>query len=165
MEPNVSLAACTPRALSAREVGLIAWSALLGLVAALTAAFVPGTWYARIDKPAWAPAAWLFSPLSMALDAALALAAWMIWREARPRSGASLALCLFAVALVLDVMWSWAFFGLHQVELALGCSVLLAVVGSLVVVAFGARRAAAGWLVAPWLAWHLLLGATCGAIA
>jgi len=59
-------------------------------------------WYATLRKPAWTPPNWLFGPVWTALYLAMAVAAWLVWRQAG-FSPARLPLTLFVVQLALNV--------------------------------------------------------------
>lgn len=146
--------------LRVEEIGLLGWSALMGVVAAIMVSFAPGAWYAqRSASVGWAAPGWLFAPLSMALYVALALGAWLVWKDARERTGAGVAFGLLGTQLVLDVLWPWLFFALHRVDLALLDAGLLALVSAGTTAFFWRRKRAAGWLVAPSLLRALYLAA------
>lgn len=116
------------------------------------------TWYRQLDKPSWTPPDWLFAPVWTALYAAMALAAWLVWRR-RARGGAWAALGLFAVQLALNVAWSGLFFGLRSPFWGLVCIVALwlAILGTLI--GFGRIHMLAGVLFVPYLAWVTYAGA------
>ncbi len=136
-------------------LGLVILLALcLGAAAAGSAATVPRIegWYATLAKPSWTPPNWVFGPVWTALYIAMAVAAWLVWRQ-KGWAGARVPLALFAVQLVLNVAWSWLFFGLKSPGLGLIEIVLLwiAIAGTLAV--FWRRSVVAGLLLAPYLAW------------
>lgn len=132
--------------------GLAFW--LLGCFAAplLSAWARPDGWYAALVKPAWNPPGWVFAPVWTTLYAAMAVAAWLVWRrggwgrQRRP-------LTWFVVQLVLNALWTPLFFGFHRIGWALLEIVVLwcAIVGTLIAFA-RTSRVAAGLLV-PYLAW------------
>jgi tryptophan-rich sensory protein len=62
-------------------------------------------------------------------------------------------LALFAVQLVLNLAWSWLFFGFQNPGLAFVDIVLLWAAIAVTMVAFWFRSAIAGILFVPYLAW------------
>ena len=134
------------------------WLALAGflaatfVVAAISGASTSGAvrdWYPTIAKPAWNPPSWIFGPVWTALYAMMAVAAWLVWRQA----GWGGALGWFAVQLALNAAWSPLFFGLHRIDLALLDIVALWVAIAGTMVAFWKITPVAGWLFVPYLAW------------
>ena len=124
--------------------------ALLVVAAAATGAvFKPGPWYEELRKPGWTPPNWAFPVVWTVLYVAIAVAGWLVWREA----GWSLAIGLWGAQLVLNAAWSWLFFGLKRMELAFAdVSVLvLAVLGFIVAAREVSVTASALFL--PYLAW------------
>jgi len=109
-------------------------------------------WYAALAKPSWTPPGWIFGPVWTALYAAMAVAAWLVWRQ-KGIVGARLPLTLFGIQLGLNVAWSWLFFGLQSPGLAVIDIVLLLVAIAATLVAFWRRSAVAGVLMAPYLGW------------
>lgn len=109
-------------------------------------------WYAGLRKPAWNPPNWVFAPVWSALYLMMAVAAWLVWRRSGFR-GAPGALGLFGLQLLLNVSWSWLFFGLHSPSLAfVGIVALYAAIGA-TTIAFARISTSASWLMAPYLAW------------
>jgi translocator protein len=111
-----------------------------------------GGWYAALAKPAWTPPNWVFGPVWSLLYLAMAVAAWMVWRQVGFPRAAS-ALNLFAVQLVLNVCWSAIFFGAHRPGLAFVEILLLWLLILATMVAFRLLSRAAAWLMAPYLLW------------
>lgn len=135
----------------------VACFAAAGLGSLLTGTSV-GTWYAALQKPAWTPPNWVFGPVWTMLYVMMAVAAWLVW-GGRGDHQVALPLSLFAVQLALNVAWSGLFFGLRSPGAAFADIVLLggAIVATLV--SFWRVRAAAGVLLAPYLAWVLFASA------
>ena len=108
------------------------------------------TVYARLDKPPWAPPAWVFGPVWSALYATMGAAAWRSWR-----SGQRAPLVLHGVQLALNAAWPGVFFGARGRAGALAIIVALdaAVAAEIATMARGDRLAAA--LLAPYLAWSM----------
>ncbi len=114
--------------------------------------FTPGAWYDILVKPSWTPPGWIFPPVWTTLYAAMAFAAWLVWRNT-PAAMASPALIAFAVQLVFNGLWSWLFFGEHRIGLALIDIILLLAAIVITTVLFFRRHKLAGWLMVPYIAW------------
>ena len=112
------------------------------------------TWYPSVTKPALTPPDWVFAPVWITLFALMGVAAWLIWRRApEDPPAARLALGVFGAHLLVNVAWSFAFFGLRS-PLA-GLVVILALVLAILVTAllFSRIDPRAGALLVPYLAW------------
>ncbi|MFO7895285.1 MAG: TspO/MBR family protein [Longimicrobiales bacterium] len=109
-------------------------------------------WYLTLNRPSWNPPSWLFGPVWTALYVAMAVAAWLVWREAG-LDGATAALTLWGVQLLLNLAWSGIFFALRSpgwalVEIA---ALWLAILATTVL--FFRYSGWAGALMVPYLAW------------
>src|SRR5512145_1132579 len=84
---------------------LAGWVALCWSAALPGAVFMPGEWYASLQKPAWTPPGWIFGPVWTALYIMMAVAAWLVWKRGgfgRQRT----ALSLFLLQLLFNGLWS-----------------------------------------------------------
>jgi translocator protein len=125
---------------------------LIAFVPAAIGAFFPAPdYYAELAKPAWAPPDWLFGPVWTGFYALIGVSAWLVWRAGGP--GRRSAIGLWGVQLVLNAAWTPLFFGLRNPSIALVDIVLLLTVLTVTVVVFWRRRALAGALLLPYLAW------------
>ncbi len=138
-----------------RWIGLVVWIVVClgaaGLGAALTTPEING-WYRTIIKPAWNPPDSLFGPVWTALYLMMAIAAWTVWKASGLRAAAA-PLTLFGVQLVLNIAWSWIFFGLHQPGWAFVEIVTLWLAIAATMLAFFRCTPIAGWLLVPYLMW------------
>lgn len=82
------------------------------LIGTLTA---PGAWYAELNKPVFNPPNWIFAPVWTTLYVLIAMAGWRQY-EARDHGSA---LGLWWAQLILNFLWSPAFFVVHMPWLAL----------------------------------------------
>jgi len=121
-------------------------AAYLGSVVTLPAI---SEWYSTLKKPSWTPPTWLFGPVWTALYLMMAVAGWLVWRQA----GWSRALAMFAIQLALNAAWSWLFFGLRRPGIAFAEIALLwsAILGTLVL--FWRTSPPATGLLLPYLLW------------
>ncbi|MER5872720.1 TspO/MBR family protein [Streptomyces sp. NPDC002044] len=143
-----------------RRSGAKSWAALavflavtfcvaaLGAVASADA----GDVYGSLRRPAWAPPGWVFGPVWTVLYAAIAVAAWLVWRHP-DRARARNALAWWGVQLVLNLAWTPLFFGARQFGLALLDIVLLLVAVTITLVRFQRLSRAAALLFLPYLLW------------
>ncbi len=116
------------------------------------AIFRPGAWYETLDKPSWTPPDWLFPVAWSVLYVAIAVSAWLVWREAGV-AGAALPLAVWAVQLLLNGAWSWIFFGLKRMDLAfIEVLALWASIAACIVLFWPINRWASVILV-PYLLW------------
>jgi tryptophan-rich sensory protein len=147
----------------ARQAGAVAQAT--GLVVALAICFAAAAlgslvtipnlpaWYAGLEKPVFTPPNEVFAPVWTVLYGLMAVAAWLVWRADAIPADRSNALKAFGVQLVLNVAWSFAFFGLHNPLAGLGVIVLLLAALLWTIAAFRIVSPAAAWLMLPYLAW------------
>lgn len=139
----------------ARWVGLMVFIVVSlgagGLGAIATTPEIEG-WYKTIEKPLWNPPDYVFGPVWTTLFLMMAVAAWIVWKPEGFRA-ATIPLTLFAAQLVLNVAWSWIFFGMHHLGWAFFEIVVLWLAIAATMVAFFRRSNLAGALIVPYLAW------------
>ncbi len=119
------------------------------------AAFPPGPWYERLDKPAWTPPNWLFPVAWTLLYIAIAAAAARV----APLPDSAYAVAFWALQIALNALWTPVFFGLRRLRaglLVLGC-LWLAVLGT--VVTAWQVDTLAGVILLPYLVWVSYAGA------
>lgn len=143
---------------------LAGWIALTAAFAALGAfaSVHAAVFYAQLDRPGWAPPAWLFGPVWSLLYLMMAIAAWRIARTAAP--GAYPALLLYLAQLAVNALWSWLFFAWHRGAVAFVCIVVLWLMIAAAIVLFGRRERLAAILLWPYLAWVSFAGVLCFSI-
>jgi benzodiazapine receptor len=134
---------------------------VLGAIAALVITFGAGyigsrfpvdEWYAALSKPSWNPPNWLFGPVWSALYLLMAISVWLVWRE-KGISGAILPLSIFLLQLILNVAWSWLFFGLHEPSWAFSEIIVLWLTILANIILFWRINTISGVLLVPYLAW------------
>jgi len=111
------------------------------------------TWYAALAKPAFTPPSWLFAPAWITLYLLMGIAASLVWRVGLDQKHVRTALILFLVQLVLNALWSVAFFGLQSPLGGIIVIVLLWVAILLTILKFFRISTAAGALLVPYIAW------------
>lgn len=115
-------------------------------------------WFDALEKPLFMPPGWVFGVVWPILYACLGLAVAMI--HALPRSESKRrALTLFYVQLALNLAWSPVFFAAHDMRAAAVLIFVMIAVAAGAAGQFFRLRAAAGYLMIPYLAW-LVFAAT-----
>lgn len=128
---------------------LIVFLVLTGVTLLVGSQFLPGEWYAALEKPFFNPPNWVFAPVWTVLYVMMAVAAWRVWR----RAGLDTAIVLWVIQLALNGLWSWFFFGLQRTGLGLIDIAVLLVLIALTTTAFMRRDRVAGYLMLPYFAW------------
>lgn len=136
-------------------VGLTAAAAAVGALASTQAI----SFYDALQKPVWAPAAWLFGPVWALLYGLMATAAVMVHRRLGSGARAGQALRLYALALLPNALWSWTFFRWHLGEVSLAVIVLLWFMLVAAVLVFRQVRPLAAALMVPVTLWVSFAGA------
>ncbi len=113
---------------------------------------MPGDWYRALIKPALTPPDFIFAPVWTLLYILMALAAWLVWRRGGFKSN-RLALSLYGAQLVLNALWSWIFFGQHQIGFALIDILILLVFIILTAMKFRTINRHAAILIVPYILW------------
>ena len=143
----------------------IATAAASALVVAILGALTTdlGSWYAGLKEPAWKPPDLLFGPAWTLIFACTAAAGVVAWSRRRTtgRGHDALAdrrerewmLVAFALNATLNLVWSLLFFRLHRPDWAFAEVIALWLSIVLLILLVGRRSIAAGWLLAPYLAW------------
>jgi len=127
---------------------------LVFLTASTGAIFKPGAWYESLDRPGWTPPNWAFPVVWTLLYVMIAAAGYLVYSA----QGLGIAILLWGAQLVVNAMWSWLFFGLKRMDLALiDIGALLASILAFMVTAFPVSPLAAA-LFLPYAAWVALAG-------
>lgn len=119
------------------------------VTAASGAIFKPGTWYRGLEKPSWTPPDKAFPVVWTTLYIMMVIAAWLVWRQA----GASVAIALWMLQLIANLLWSALFFGMRRMDLALIDALILWVLVAAFIVAALPHSIWASILFIPYLCW------------
>jgi translocator protein len=109
-------------------------------------------WYKTIEKPLWNPPDYVFGPVWTTLYVMMGVAAWFVWKSGSANS-AILPLVIFGIQLILNVAWSWIFFGMHEIGWAFVEIVVLWLAIAATTAVFFHRSQIAGLLMVPYLLW------------
>lgn len=121
-----------------------------GLGAFFTIASVE-SWYSTLVKPSWNPPSWLFAPVWTLLYVLMGIACYLIWKSDDPQKKALLK--LYFLQLILNALWSPAFFGMQSPLFGLLIIVPFWVVIVLCIIRFKSVSSLASGLMVPYLLW------------
>ena len=110
-------------------------------------------WYASIHKPSFTPPGWLFGPVWTLLYVLMGIALYIVWRKGLAAKGVKIALAVFLVQLVLNALWSFAFFGAESPLAGLVVIVALWAMIAAAIAAFAPVSRAAAALLMPYILW------------
>lgn len=112
------------------------------------------SWYFTLVRPPGTPPNALFGPVWTVLYVLMGVAAWRVWQRVdRAVARSFRALRLWGWQLLLNALWTPAFFGLHSLDAALVVILLMFVAIALTMRAFAPIDRWAALLLAPYLAW------------
>ena len=123
---------------------------LVAIVSMFGAAFPPGDWYANLNKPWFTPPNWLFPIAWTILYIMIAVAGWMIFA-----SKYSISKWLWGIQLFFNAIWSWLFFGLNSISLALADIVWLDILTISLLISCHRKIQTAFLLLIPYCLWVL----------
>jgi len=72
------------------------------------------SWYTTLIKPSFAPTNWLFAPVWTTLFIMMGISLFLVWQKGMENRHVKIALYIFGGQLILNVLWSAAFFGLKS---------------------------------------------------
>jgi benzodiazapine receptor len=126
---------------------------LAGVIGSLFTRPAIPTWYATLEKPSFTPPNGVFSPAWITLFVLMGIAAFLVWNKGLSDQRVKIALSIFAVQLILNVLWSVMFFGLRSPLAGLIDIVILWIAISLTILYFFKVSNMAGILLIPYILW------------
>jgi translocator protein len=112
------------------------------------------TWYPTLVKPSFNPPNWIFGPVWTMLYIMMGIAAGLVWNKIQTLNElVKKALAFFMLQLVLNAIWSFLFFGINNVFLALIEIILLWLIIYETYIQFKKIDKIAGYLFIPYLSW------------
>ena len=111
------------------------------------------TWYAALEKPPFTPPNWLFAPAWTTLYLIMGVSASIIWQSGLDDRRIRNALTAFLVQLVLNALWSVAFFGLESPLYGIIVIAALWIAIIVTIVKFFRISTLAGALLLPYIVW------------
>jgi len=126
---------------------------LAGFVGSIFTRASVSTWYVTLNKPSFTPPGWVFGPVWITLYALMGISAFLVWNKGFNDRQIKAALIIFGIQLILNALWSAAFFGLKSPLAGLIVIVILWLAILLTIFRFLNISAAAGLLLLPYIVW------------
>lgn len=124
-----------------------------GIIGSIFTASSSATWYQTLNKPWFNPPGSVFLPVWIMLYALMGISLFMIWQEGKGSPNYRSALAVFAAQLLINVLWSYAFFGLQSPFAGVLVIVLLWFLILQTIVSFFSIRRDAALILVPYFLW------------
>ena len=124
-----------------------------GLAGSLfTSPAIPG-WFATLAKPTFSPPNWIFAPVWTILFVLMGISMYLVWNKGLQNRDVRISLFIFDIQLVLNVLWSFLFFGLRSPFYAFVEIIILWVAIAFTIQNFSRISRTAGLLLVPYILW------------
>lgn len=124
-----------------------------GLIGSLFTTSSITTWYVSLQKPSFAPPNWLFAPVWITLYILMGISFYLVWDKGLENKLVKKGLFIFGIQLLLNMLWSFLFFGLHSPLYGFVGIILLWIAIGLTVFKFSKISKNAALLLLPYIAW------------
>ncbi|CAI8184513.1 MAG: Tryptophan-rich protein TspO [SAR116 cluster bacterium] len=126
---------------------------LVGFLSGFATQSSVNDWYLTLNKPFFNPPNWVFAPVWSALYVLMGIAAGIVWAKGYYHIWVKTALYHFVFQLLLNALWSIVFFGLKSPLGALFIIIALNILLLFTFKWFKVVKAAAAYLLLPYMAW------------
>ncbi len=123
-----------------------------GIGSAFTLPSIP-SWYAQLNKPFFSPPNFLFGPVWTVLYLLMGISLYIVWNKNLKNKNKDKAIKTFILQLVLNLLWSLIFFGLHQPLLAFITIIILWISILMTIKYFYKISKPAAYLLIPYILW------------
>ncbi|WP_240755293.1 TspO/MBR family protein [Pedobacter sp. SYP-B3415] len=111
------------------------------------------TWYKTLAKPSFNPPDSLFSPVWTTLFILIGIAAYLVWRNRAAVAHWPRVVAIYAIQLILNLMWSFLFFYKRDIGFALIEIFVFLVIIIINAIVFYRINKWAGYLFVPYILW------------
>lgn len=111
------------------------------------------TWYLTLNKPSFNPPNAVFGPVWSTLYVLMGIASYLVWKRRKTTTNYGLAMTIYAIQLILNLLWSFLFFNQHQIGAALAEILVLLLMIIVNAVLFYRINRIAGLLFIPYILW------------
>lgn len=142
--------------LKRKELPILVFSILLPQLIGFIGAYFTlpsiASWYLYLNKPFISPPNWVFGPVWTILYFLMGVSFFLVLRKGINKE-TKVAIEIYFLQLMLNLLWSLVFFGLHSIAGALVIIILLWISIILTIMKFMKISKVSGQLMFPYLAW------------
>lgn len=124
-----------------------------GIIGSLFTTPAIASWYASLKKPSITPPNWVFSPVWITLFLLMGIALFLVWRKGLQEKGVKIAVLIFVIQLIFNVLWSVAFFGFKSPIAGFIIILILWAAIIMTILSFFKLSKFAGILLVPYILW------------
>jgi tryptophan-rich sensory protein len=117
-----------------------------------TASSIP-TWYTTIEKPFFNPPNWIFGPVWTLLFIMMGVALFLVWNKGWQNKKVKIAMLIFGIQFLLNILWSILFFGFLSPFYAFVEIIFLWLAILVTIIYFYQISRPASWLLVPYILW------------
>lgn len=111
------------------------------------------TWYADLIKPSFNPPNWIFAPVWTILYVLMAISFYLVWQKGTKEKIVQTSLFSFIFQLMLNMLWSIVFFGMHSPLWGFLVIILLWIAILTTIVCFYKVSKLASYVLIPYILW------------
>ena len=126
---------------------------MAGIIGSIFTAGSVTSWYPTLVKPSFSPPGFYIGLIWIVLFTLMGVSLFLIWRETPSNPAARIALYFFAVQLIVNVLWSVAFFGMRSPISGLVVIAFLWVLILITIIKFWPINRTAALLLIPYIIW------------
>ena len=126
---------------------------MAGIIGSIFTAGSVTSWYPTLVKPSFTPPGFYIGLIWIVLFTLMSISLFLIWRETPSNLAARIALYFFAAQLIVNVLWSVAFFGMQSPIGGLMVIGILWVLILITIIRFWPINRTAALLLIPYIIW------------
>lgn len=134
-----------------RFIAAVVICELAGAIGSLFTSPAIPTWYIDLVKPSFNPPVWLFGPVWTVLYFLMGISLFIVWRAGIKGTEVFRPVFFFAIQLILNVLWSYLFFGLKSPLAALYGITVLWIAILITIFQFFRIKKVAAYLLIPYI--------------
>jgi translocator protein len=129
-----------------------------GVIGSVFTSSSVSNWYPTLVKPNFTPPGWVIGLVWIVLFTLMGVSLFLVWQEGLNLPEIRKAVYIFLAQLLVNVLWSWAFFGMKSPLAGLGVIAVLWILILLTIVKFWPISREAALLLVPYILWVSFAG-------